>query len=46
MTTVQQPAPTFEDVWRTRQEIALLNKETERPMKGARVYYLIHPPKP
>jgi len=33
MTTLQQPAPTFDDVWRTIQELALLNKETERLMK-------------
>jgi hypothetical protein len=33
MTTLQQSAPTFDDVWRTLQEIALLNKETERLMK-------------
>jgi ElaB/YqjD/DUF883 family membrane-anchored ribosome-binding protein len=33
MTTLQQHAPTFDDVWRTIQELALLSKETERLMK-------------
>jgi hypothetical protein len=33
MTTLQQPAPTFDDVWRTIQELALLSKENERLMK-------------
>ena len=28
--TRQSPAPTFEDVWRTIQELALLSKETDR----------------
>jgi hypothetical protein len=31
MTTLQSPAPTFDDVWRTIQELALFTKETEEP---------------
>ncbi len=30
MTTLQSPAPTFDDVWRTIQELALMSKETDR----------------
>ena len=29
MTTLQSPAPTFDDVWRTIQELALMSKETD-----------------
>jgi len=32
-TTLQTPAPSFDDVWRTIQELALLSKETDRLMK-------------
>jgi hypothetical protein len=30
MTTLQSSAPTFDDVWRTIQELALMSKETDR----------------
>ena len=30
MTTLQSTAPTFDDVWRTIQELALMSKETDR----------------
>ena len=30
MTTLQSKAPTFDDVWRTIQELALMSKETDR----------------
>ena len=33
MTTLQPAAPTFDDVWRTIQELALMSKETDRQMK-------------
>jgi hypothetical protein len=33
MTTLQSSAPTFDDVWRTIQELALMSKETDRQMK-------------
>ena len=33
MTTLQSTAPTFDDVWRTIQELALMSKETDRQMK-------------
>lgn len=37
MPSLQDPAPGFEDVWRTIQELALSHRETERIMKeGAR----------
>ncbi len=33
MTALQSSAPTFDDVWRTIQELALMGKETNRQMK-------------
>ena len=30
MTTLQSTATTFDDVWRTIQELALMSKETDR----------------
>jgi len=33
MTALQSTAPTFDDVWRTIQELALMSKETDRQMK-------------
>jgi len=33
MTTLQSLAPTFDDVWRTIQELAVMSKETDRQMK-------------
>jgi DNA-binding transcriptional MerR regulator len=33
MPSLQTPAPTFDDVWRTIQELALLSKQTERSLK-------------
>ena len=33
MTALQSTAPTFDDVWRTIQELALMSKDTDRQMK-------------
>ena len=33
MTTLQTTTPTFDDVWRTIQELALMSKDTDRQMK-------------
>ena len=33
MTALQTTTPTFDDVWRTIQELALMSKETDRQMK-------------
>ena len=33
MTTLQSTAPTFDDVWRTIQELALMSKETDRQIQ-------------
>lgn len=33
MSKLQDPAPTFDDVWRTIQELVQISKETERQMK-------------
>ena len=33
MTALPTTAPTFDDVWRTIQELALMSKETDRQVK-------------